>query len=228
VPSEPDPAVAPPEPEPTARGTESDANDALDAVLAGLNWSHLLRRRRGWSWDPAQRGLLNADRLLLRFIGVEWMRHRAKLRFMSIDRQRQATLAVPASLARAIDAAMGHETTVTSEAGSTWLIAPATVEERYSIGWPWLVRAAARQAPGELAANTEIWVRVRSSSRRTAHPLLEPLRARRQHRRLTWDERLARHAARSRASVRVWASSNELANWLQSPPTDVQPARPTM
>lgn len=245
-PSEPS-AVDSAMPEASAAGLD----DARAAALARLNWSTLLRRRPGWSWDPIRRGLLTPEGLLLRFVTVEWIRHRAKLRFIAADHTRQATLAVPPELARGLSTARGSSDrsappTAPDEAGErsidlptvpephpTRLIAEATDDEDapYSIGWSELLRAAARRVLSDLAATVEITVRQpRIRPSRPTHPLVEPQRARRQHRRLTRQERLARHAARGKAAVRVTttASTQPLESWLHPPPSDIPAARPTM
>ncbi|MEQ1486842.1 transposase [Methyloglobulus sp.] len=259
----------PPEPRPSAPEAEAPASDpspvdsvepqvsaasrlddARAAALERLNWSTLLRHRPGWSWDPIRRGLLTPDGLLLRFVAVEWIRHRAKLRFIDVDHKRQATLAVPPDLARGISTARGSSgrsppPTATDEPGErsidlptapephpTRLIAEATDNDHapYSIGWSELLRAAARNVLSDLAATVEITVRQpRIRPSRPTHPLVEPRRARRQHRRLTREERLARHATRGKAVVRVTTTSTQpLEDWLRPPPSDVPAARPTM
>lgn len=226
---------------------DSGLDDARAAALARLNWSTLLQHRPGWSWDRVRCGLLAPDGLLFRFVGVEWIRHRAKLRFINVDHKRQATLAVPTDLARGIPAARGSRgrsspPTATDERTiepptapaprPTRLIAEATDNEDapYSIGWSELLRAAARKVLSDLAATIEITIRLpRTRPSRANHPLVEPQRARRQHRRLTWDERLARYAARGKAAVRVTTTSPEkLESWLHPPPSDLRAARPTM
>jgi hypothetical protein len=238
---QPEPAPTTPSPAPDATAQPPDL-DALDVALAQVNWSHWLRRRRGCSWDPVQRSLVTAEGLRFRFTSVEWCGHRAKLRFIGVGHKKQATVAVPPHLARAIAAAQGRLTPAPGEdhgeerapdsrALSTRLIAPATDDERppYSVGWPELLRANARKVLSKLADDVEIAVRLpRSRPARPAHPLVEPLRARRQHRRLTWDERLARHAAPGRPKIRVTTSSDMLAVWLRDPPSDLQATRPTM
>jgi hypothetical protein len=216
----------------------------LDTVLAGLRWSDLLRRRQGWSWDG---GLRTPDGLLLSFAGVEWIAHRAKLRFIRHDQRRtQATVAVPPHLARAIEAAQRGEqvpdTGTADEAvpqsaatkpsqpphSTTWLLTPATDEDPvpYAIGWPQLLTARARLVLREAAELASVQVRYRTAKPRSAHPLLEPDRARRQHRRLTWTERVARHAARHPTSIHITTPSTAMAAWLA--PHEAQPPRPTM
>lgn len=242
----------PSEPSPEASKTEASAHSGLDdaraTALARLNWSTLLRHRPGWSWDPIRRGLLTPDGLLLRFVAIEWTRHRAKLRFIDADHRRQATLAVPPDLARGIPSARGSSDrsappTATGEAGERGIDLPTAPEPRlvaeatdnedalYSIGWSELLRAAARDVLSNLAATVEITVRppkIRPS--RPPHPLVEPQRARRQHRRLTWQERLARHAARGKAAVRVTTTTSPqpLERWLHPHPSNVKAERPTM
>jgi hypothetical protein len=91
----------------------------------------------------------------------------------------------------------------------------------FALRWPELLSAAARNAFKDAAQRTIVMVDLPPPSPPAPplHPLVEPSRYRRQHRRLTWTERAARYAAPLDAVVQVVTPCEPLARWLR----DLQP-----
>lgn len=89
----------------------------------------------------------------------------------------------------------------------------------YAVGWSALQPAAARQTFVRAAQQSVCWVELGplppSAPR---HPLVQPDRAQRQHRRLSWSQHLQRHQRRRPCTIHLEVPSNALARWLA--PTD--------
>jgi len=226
IPVNGEPPILSPLPGPAA--TASDAPPSLAEALARLDWKRFLRLRPGWSWDPDRCVLVDPRGTELALSGVERNGKRRKLRFMSRGRGPQATLNVSEEVGIEMATSLRGEP---PPARPVPVQAPIVTQHDepppFAIRWPEFCCAGARNAFRTLARKTEVTVRLPPPPPLVprAHPLVEPNRERRRHRRLTWAERTARNAAHRAAVVRVATPDVRLARWLHELPRHSAGAR---
>lgn len=211
--------VLPPLPAPIPPATP-DAVPVLADALGRVDWAAFERIRLGWRWIPDRSVLLDPSGHELVLSGVERHRNRRKLRFLDRGRAIQATLNVPEAVGIAIATALrGEPPPARPERIQPPIVTPNDDPPTFAIRWPELRAAAARNAFKEAARQTVVTVRVPpppTSPQR--HPLVEESRPRRQHRRLTWKQRIATYAARAVAAVSLATPDGQLAAWLRGLP----------
>lgn len=208
--------ILPPLPEPPAPA----AQDAvpLATALELVHWKHTLSNRVGWTWNSDLAVLVDPIGTELPLSGVERHRNHRKLRFISRDRSRQATVAVPEDVGIAIATALrGQPPPDRTVPLPLPIVRPEFDPPPFAIRWPELLCAAARNSFKAAASRTVVTVRIPASQPALAgsHPLVEPDRHRRRHRRLTWTERTARYAAKRPAVIRVATPDERVVRWLQ-------------
>ena len=217
------PALPAPSP-PVAPGVAPSLADAL----ARVDWDRFLRIRAGWSWNADRGVLVDPHGTELALSGVERNGNRRKLRFQGRGRAPQATYNVPEDVGIEIATALrGEPPAARAVPVQTPVLTQLGDPPPLAIRWPEFTCAAARNTFKLAARQTVVTVRVpppRPAQR--GHPLVEPSRHRRRHRRLTWAERAARNSAPRGAVLHVATPDEHFARWLRELPSQSAGARP--
>lgn len=234
--------AVPPEPMPPTP-LEAKSEAALGAWCR-LPWVTLLRRRVGWRWSREGWSLYNEREIELQFVSFERRGLKIDLRFSGESQEgkkEQASVSVPAAVAeewlekwlsyaeeqgrkkRGLVRARGR---LHVEPGS-WVVSYGgnrPLEER-EIRWPELVPERARAGFAAEVFGSQIRVKTLAVlEAKAGHPYQEPSRARRQHRRKSITEQLARHRCQVPTEITFQLRSGLLEQWLRSDPAiPVQP-----
>ena len=232
---------------PDAAAPSTSSVSSVDASLASLDWDQLLHRRRGWSFDNAQRSLRTSEGEMLPLSGVECKVRSASLRFSrSRPQLLQSSVALPVSVAQRIREQLEEERQHSrslsqqsfSEASSlpqlrarsgVVCIAQDGPAAPYAVEYGSLLGSKARRIFIEQAQQAVFTVRAgpRLPPIAAAHPLVQPSRARRQHRRLTHQQHLERYQQRQPYTIDIEAPTDALTAWLTPEPRQMGPPNMT-
>jgi hypothetical protein len=237
------PAVAPP-PAPPAPSVDPkpSAVAALQQTLGAWDWPALLQRRPEVSFD-AQALCLRTPEGDLPLCGVERAAKGCALRFatrtphrlqasVSITPEQAETLHARLRAARKAHRRQRAEARVVGPAVAPRPVRPHSAVQLqaadppapppYAVRWSTLQSAPARQAFEREAQRSIFFVRLGSAAPPAAvHGLVQPSRARRQHRRQTWAQHIARHQLLRPCTIDIEVPCEALARWLawtHSPP----------
>jgi len=216
-----EPVPAQPSPSGPAEIPACTHTDA-EAQVSGLPWSRLLQGRPGWRWEPAQ-GLLCPNGATLR---LHQIRDATKPRPYVVFRARaQDCTDCPQKAAcsdskapdfrkevcfglppRPVGADSALTPTVPSPSDRTvdFIPPPIPTPGPWQMVSPLLVPAELRKQVPRLTEGIEVLVTVQSGPPPRPTPAYLALTdAQRQHRRLTWEQRLQRNALGSQCTVRI-------------------------
>jgi hypothetical protein len=228
----------------------ADAPDApeldLGMVLAALPWVFLLRRRAGWRWDSAQGQLLDAEAQGYALVGVEGRGQRADLRFRRELgeglKPKQLSIALSPAQAEAVRRAWAQQAAHQKSqplppsakprphiSPERWVqqLAPPQPTPRLALHWPLFTATAARDVFLQAVRDLEVWIVPGSRPHGDqGHPLVAASRAHRQHRRKTYEERLAVYRGLPPKEFRITVSSRAMGRWLVGAPKRQRPRTP--